>query len=677
MHPFCGSYLTVIFKAGLFSASVTAFIIESYKTLTPSPEDTTVAVLMRISEQLATISNTSASVPLAPLSPGFSPPTSALVCNILWFLSLGFSLACAVSATLVEQWVRHYIIDTESGLALHERARVSAYLFEGLEKFNMAGVVKAIPMLLHISLLLFFAGLVEFLRPINPVLCALTILMLVLSGSLYALATFMPIFRLDCPYRTPLSGLVWKVLIALRLLRRRDMYGNTVLISKSMPQAREVDATEISRERDQRDLNAMSWTLATLRQDKEFKAFVEVIPKVVTSFDYSAKLLLGKLLHHENVSIKLSYRVPRLLVSCTGGTIEKSVAQKRATTCLTAMWSLNMMTIHTNSYNPSTTIPFTPEKETFHGFTLQDIRTVRNELPMVEKYAVSASAVIVRSLLDAYVGFTVEMDHNLSQFIQTGETRHAHLSRNSGYQQGKPSRILNTIQRTMDALSEHLDRFREMDSALPFLLCGTLRTELTKAYRFVTDTSIDRDGLDFAGNALDAVHTFHELLNQAGFNLAVDYAKALIADQSPPYEAFNTMRRVFLKIEFDHPVSTESQFRLVNYLDDALESNREGKTRIPQSIINIILGLTRVIDDPTCALKARRVVDRCMRYFTGTEEAEKALSRLDEILDAPMPALDLFTSHIYSNVRPDPQPRKMEVDDPYAVATLAGVSMPP
>ncbi|KAJ7128562.1 hypothetical protein C8R44DRAFT_557882, partial [Mycena epipterygia] len=39
--------------AGLFSASLTAFLIESYKTLNPDSGDTTVHLLSQISQQLA------------------------------------------------------------------------------------------------------------------------------------------------------------------------------------------------------------------------------------------------------------------------------------------------------------------------------------------------------------------------------------------------------------------------------------------------------------------------------------------------------------------------------------------------------------------------------------------------------------------------------------------------
>ncbi|KAJ7188979.1 hypothetical protein C8R46DRAFT_1206089 [Mycena filopes] len=93
--------------AGLFSASLTAFIIESYKTLTPDSGHTTAALLKQISGQLA--ASASGTIFEVPPSTAFVVPMSSLICNILWFTSLGFSLACALVATLVEQWARDFI----------------------------------------------------------------------------------------------------------------------------------------------------------------------------------------------------------------------------------------------------------------------------------------------------------------------------------------------------------------------------------------------------------------------------------------------------------------------------------------------------------------------------------------------------------------------------------------
>ncbi|KAJ7278796.1 hypothetical protein C8J57DRAFT_1059700, partial [Mycena rebaudengoi] len=87
--------------AGLFSASLTAFLIESYKTLSPDSGDTTVLLLSQISLQLAASANGSA-FSMAPTTP-FTPPTTSLVCNALWFISLGLSLSSALIAALLNQ----------------------------------------------------------------------------------------------------------------------------------------------------------------------------------------------------------------------------------------------------------------------------------------------------------------------------------------------------------------------------------------------------------------------------------------------------------------------------------------------------------------------------------------------------------------------------------------------
>ena len=82
-----------------------------------------------------------------------------------------------------------------------------AFFAEGVEKSFLPLVVEAMPTLLHISLFLFFAGLVVFLWNVD-----LTIFKMVLSWvgvctALYGLITSIPIFRHDSPYYTPLTPL--------------------------------------------------------------------------------------------------------------------------------------------------------------------------------------------------------------------------------------------------------------------------------------------------------------------------------------------------------------------------------------------------------------------------------------------------------------------------------------
>lgn len=114
-------------QAGLFSASVTAFIIESYKMLTPDSGDLTVSLLMQISQQLNTSSSNGgfgAPRNTAPFSRDFTPTSSAVRVNVFWFLSLSFGLACALAATLVQNWARNYVQGIDRRPAPHKKGKL-------------------------------------------------------------------------------------------------------------------------------------------------------------------------------------------------------------------------------------------------------------------------------------------------------------------------------------------------------------------------------------------------------------------------------------------------------------------------------------------------------------------------------------------------------------------------
>ncbi|EEB98162.1 hypothetical protein MPER_02379 [Moniliophthora perniciosa FA553] len=98
---------TLLVFAGLFSAVVTAFVIESYKWLDKDPADTTVTLLTQlISVQV----NGSQSVSFEPTQ--FKPDASSIRINVFWFLSLILSLTSALFGLLCKQWVREHQRDT-------------------------------------------------------------------------------------------------------------------------------------------------------------------------------------------------------------------------------------------------------------------------------------------------------------------------------------------------------------------------------------------------------------------------------------------------------------------------------------------------------------------------------------------------------------------------------------
>ncbi|KAI9445860.1 hypothetical protein BJY52DRAFT_1156818, partial [Lactarius psammicola] len=202
----------ILVFTGLFSATVAAFIIESYQKLSPNSGDTTNALLAQISQQLVNISNgTPLTSVTVQISQPFKPTASAVRVNVLWFLSLVLSLTCALSATLMQQWTRRYQEFAQRHGAPHRRGRMRAYIFDGISRFRMTRAVATMPTLLHISVFLFFTGLVDFLFPIDTTVSYFTLGWVVAFALVYAMLTVLPNLSLDCPYRTPLSGFTWRL----------------------------------------------------------------------------------------------------------------------------------------------------------------------------------------------------------------------------------------------------------------------------------------------------------------------------------------------------------------------------------------------------------------------------------------------------------------------------------
>ncbi|KAJ7159961.1 hypothetical protein C8R43DRAFT_1124327 [Mycena crocata] len=333
--------------AGLFSASLTAFLIESYKTLTPDPADNTVLFLAQISQQLAASANgTTFNIP--PSVP-FTPLASSVLCNILWFISLGLALTSALIATLVEQWARDFLHRSEIRSAPVIRARCFSFLYYGLKRFKMHALVEVIPILLHASLILFFAGLVAFLIPVSTAVTALTGLFLVIVTGVYSVLTLLPLYHLDSPYRTPLSGAVWRLQKKLRSLSSRTH-------RNAEPQRRDendkivdsilLKATEPSEERTARDHKALIWTVKSLADNTEFDPFLEALPDVLWSDEDRRYVYDGHILalvaHPE---IRLFDRINAFHSDCFGGHLAESIANRRKISCYKTIWALGGLSL--------------------------------------------------------------------------------------------------------------------------------------------------------------------------------------------------------------------------------------------------------------------------------------------------------------------------------------------
>ncbi|KAK1235154.1 hypothetical protein PQX77_001631 [Marasmius sp. AFHP31] len=174
---------TLLVFAGLFSAVVTAFTIESYKWLQEAPEDTTVTLLKQISQQL---NGTSVSDP-----DEFAVSSSVIAINVLWFLSLIIALVDALFALLCKQWLREHRRHT------HTRTPSEALALrwlrnQSLEKWRVPTILAFLPMLLESALFLFLAGLLELLRTRHPALSTIATIVVALAAIFYFGTTIVP-----------------------------------------------------------------------------------------------------------------------------------------------------------------------------------------------------------------------------------------------------------------------------------------------------------------------------------------------------------------------------------------------------------------------------------------------------------------------------------------------------
>jgi hypothetical protein len=325
--------------------------VESYQNLQPDPNYTTVILLTKITQQLAEISagvQVNSTVP----SP-FQLQSSDVCVNIYWFLSLVFGLSCALAATLVQQWARSYLHSIErhpapnkkgtsfqtrshdTVLTFHSTARIRSYLHDGIKTFKMRTCVEAIPALLHIALFLFFAGLVEFLWNINRGIAYAMLCIVIFLAGMYAVITVLPTVFRHCPYRTPLSHPFWRMLQILGLLRYTNSDGRYARISGGLTEGREMLATEDLPGRDQRDADALKWTMESLTEDSELETLIEGIPAFFATFSPSPSTSMVGL------SEDLMHRITVLLQSCKEpSALSDRPRLKRVIACMNAFTSI-------------------------------------------------------------------------------------------------------------------------------------------------------------------------------------------------------------------------------------------------------------------------------------------------------------------------------------------------
>ena len=206
-------------KAGLFSAVVTAFVVESHKTLLADPQDKMVNLLTHIANRLDDNGSTLPPLETHP-TPPFSPPPSSVRINIFWFCSLILSLTTVLTGTVMIQWLREHQRYPEPPQPKRDFA-LFQMKSEALAKWHVPEIFTLLPLFLQLALVLFFAGVMEFLNNICrkvaiPVFILMSLILLFLLATIVLPALqAVPTSNLfskrnrkppsPCPYKSPQS----------------------------------------------------------------------------------------------------------------------------------------------------------------------------------------------------------------------------------------------------------------------------------------------------------------------------------------------------------------------------------------------------------------------------------------------------------------------------------------
>ncbi|KAJ7245296.1 hypothetical protein C8J57DRAFT_945696, partial [Mycena rebaudengoi] len=183
--------------AGLFSAILSAFLIEVRKGLQEDPQHTTNTLLMLL------IDNDRNSTRVAPSSSRFEPSLSLRWVNGLWFSGLMFSLMSALGASLAKGWVTQFS-SSVSGSSWGDAA-VHCSRWRGLKRWHLKLIIQSLPIPIHIAFFLFSVGLTILIFPDDTVIGVVIFALTVFIILLYIGSSIHPAYSSDSPFRTPVS----------------------------------------------------------------------------------------------------------------------------------------------------------------------------------------------------------------------------------------------------------------------------------------------------------------------------------------------------------------------------------------------------------------------------------------------------------------------------------------
>ncbi|TFK61249.1 hypothetical protein BDN72DRAFT_471402 [Pluteus cervinus] len=208
--------------AGLFSAAVTSFAVEAYQWLeNPSDINTDLLVQLVLAQNNSTLSS---QLPVPP----FQPSSSAIRINVCWFMSLTLSLGAVLVGILSLQWIREYQRPVSTA-SFKEKLTYRQIRHDGLLTWGVPQIVSLLPILLQVSLVLFFIGIFDLLWDRNQAVALAILIPIALVFCFLAVSTALPAIQViifhyskesvmalkQCPYKSPQSWVICRLVFPI------------------------------------------------------------------------------------------------------------------------------------------------------------------------------------------------------------------------------------------------------------------------------------------------------------------------------------------------------------------------------------------------------------------------------------------------------------------------------
>ncbi|KAG8758533.1 hypothetical protein FRC11_003496 [Ceratobasidium sp. 423] len=229
---------TLLLFAALFSAILTAFLIEAKDLLQQDPADVSVALLLIIaqSQQRVELGLPAPEESTRAITmPDFTPPLSARWVNGIWFMSLGLSLSAALIAMLGKEWLTTF--HSSRPRSARRLAFIRQSRLKGLEDWGALHIIALLPTLLHMSLLLFSVGLVVYLWVLDTALAAVLAGVIGVTLAFYIVTGILGTVYEFCPFVTGVSEYTQRAAAALFKLPRKDS-----ITESSVPSIKDLQA---------------------------------------------------------------------------------------------------------------------------------------------------------------------------------------------------------------------------------------------------------------------------------------------------------------------------------------------------------------------------------------------------------------------------------------------------